>query len=292
MTAQVHTPGTDSPSPGLQPPGSPPLDYPRRFGWPMRLFLCAFLFDMIFRGVGLSLVDWREIAAELEMETAPKPLPSRTISAYEHGTHPRSEKNETYAAALRSAGRFLVPWPNEKTREKLQSPADGLKFAATWLIMRLELFGNVSGVDQQWLMYSPNVATDRSVARVRLIYADGSTHIVRGRADPEDLTRATHWFEEKRLQAEMNAHLRLDVRLGYCRWLCREFAIGPNGSPLSQIEFYEVRYVRPPPGEDVVALLKAQTGPPADQIGPVFWRFDVATQTGRDVPPPEENHDD
>ena len=38
------------------PPGEPP--YPRRFGWPMRLFLALMLFHMSFRSLSV-LVPWK-----------------------------------------------------------------------------------------------------------------------------------------------------------------------------------------------------------------------------------------
>jgi hypothetical protein len=53
-----------------------------------------------------------------------------------------------------------------------------------------------------------------------------------------------------------------------------------NGSPLARIFLFQVRYDFPPPGVDAREFLRQQTGPPADQISPDYFRYDVCERKG------------
>ena len=175
-----------------------------RFRWPMRLFLAYFLFDMFTRGLILLTPaddDWFE---ELSMERNPLALPSREeLSQCAAGKDPTyNSKWERYAASFKSAGRFFVPFPEKKTREKIDSAADAGKYVLTWLGSRQEFIGRVVGVDQDWPMFSPNVGDSDTVGRLLLIYDDGSQREYHLGCDPEDLTSYSHWFAEKHLQTD------------------------------------------------------------------------------------------
>lgn len=262
----------------------PDDSWPRRFSWPMRLFLCYFLFDMVVRSL-LSLTDcdstWNEeygIAAypaalptPAELEQVAKASPEKPLAA----------KAERLWQSVRTVGPYFSPMPSDETRAKLETPEDVGKYAITWTVTRLAFVGHSLGVDQDWPMFSPNVGTDETLGRLRLVFADGASEIQRHIADPEDLTWFSHWFEEKPLQVVLKIHSDEDQRLGYCMWLAKQRPKNDTGSPLVRIEVFEVWYTYPTPDDDARAYLIAQTGPPPEQQGPVFWIYDVATRTGR-----------
>jgi hypothetical protein len=246
-------------------PASPSHDYPRRFGRGMRVFLSLFLFDMIFRAMVWGLGEFGTPPADHDDALAP--LPSR---------------GENCAASLKSAGRFLVPWPNETDRAGIESPVDAGAYGIHWLMTRLEFLGNVTGIDQRWRMFG-SVFRTKYLLRVRLVFADGSSLIVHGAATPPDVTRFWRLFNEKRLQAEVHAVDDDDARRGYANWLAHRHPVSAAGSRLATIEFFEVAYERPAPGADVRFELQSRKDPLAGPREQGFWRFDVATRTMRRV---------
>lgn len=251
--------------------------YPRRFGWGMRVFLVLFLFDMIFRASFWTLQHFD--ITELGDRETPMALPSRSeLAEIDAGKHPDGYETRTarYVASLSSAARFMVPRPEEP----LESAAEVRDFAGRWLMSRLVLLGHVTGNDQTWQMFS-NVPESRRILCVRLIYEDGTAEDFHGRAHQADFTRASHWFEEKRLQSELNAMSATAARYGYCNWLTHHHGTNAAGSPLKTIELSSCRFYRTAPGEDVRASLKHQSSRPADQMEPVFWRYDVHSGKGR-----------
>ncbi len=260
-----------------------PAVRPPRWSWPVRVFVVVFVFDMVVRGF-LSLApvigDWSK---EFGMESYPHPLPSREeLRQCVAGTHPQDWTFwQRYAVSLQSAGRFLVPWPTEKVRERIDSVHDVGKFTLAWLESRLRFCERLVAIDQNWPMFSPNVSDRDTLARMRLVYADGSHKEHRLICDPVDLTSYSHWFREKFLQIATRLHRDGAARLGYCRMLAHQFGENPNGSPLVRIEVFQVHYRYPSPGDDPQQWLAEQTGPPPDQIDPPFWEYDLQAQQGR-----------
>lgn len=232
-----------------------PFTYPTRHPWPRRVFLTLFLADMFLRGIGWSVYDWHEEATELHMDAVP---------------------GESVAA-------FANPVPGEKTRAELSGAGVYARYSLTWLVTRGDYFGQLMGISQAWPMFSPNVSDARTLPRLRLIYADGSTRIVRSITDPEDLLRASHWFDEKRLDFELAAGYDNPARRGWANVAANRYPENESGSRLQTIEVFNVRYTRPKPGNDWNDYLRRQTGPPAEQIGPVVWRYDVKTRRGKVV---------
>ncbi len=279
-----QTVGAEGFDPSVQPGGlAAPAARPPRFSWPMRVFLAAFLADMVLRGL-LSLTpaggDWPK---ELDMESYPHSLPSQEeLRQCEAGTHPQGLSCwQRYAVSLQSAGRFLVPWPTEKTRKKIDSAEDVGKYTLSWLKSRMTFCGRVLAIDQKWSMFSPNVGDDDTLARLRLVYADGSQREHRVICDPGDPTCYTQWFAAKFTRVASVLHSdRLTLR-GYCRMLAHRFGKNATGSPLVRIEVFQVHYHYPSPDDDAPQWLAEQIGPPPDQIDPPFWEYDPRTQQGR-----------
>jgi hypothetical protein len=166
----------------------------------------------------------------------------------------------------------------------VRSPGDLGRWAFCWASSRLELWENLVGFRQQWQMFSPGASRRKWVTRARLIYSDGTTRVVRNHGDPEDLTRYSHWFEEKILDHELavdDDEDRADEALGYCNLLAHRHARNKAGRPLKTIRLFQVRYDLTPPGADARAWLEAQTGPPPDQVFPDFYEYDVANRDGK-----------
>ena len=257
---------------------------PPRFSWPMRLFLAYYLFDMFTRSM-LSLTpasgDWRD---ELSMDRNPRAIPSRAeLEQCSKGTHPDgfTSAGECYMASIRSCLRYFVPVPSQATREKCDSVQNVGKYALTWTASRLEFVGRLVGVDQNWPMFSPNVGNGETIARLQLVYADGSEEEHRLVCDPQDLTRYSHWFEEKFLQATTRIHRDSDARLGYCQMIARRTPQNDQGAELIRIRVFKVHYDYPSPDDDAHAFLSQQSGPPATQVDAPFWEYDVATDKGK-----------
>lgn len=118
----------------------------------MRVFLSLMVFDMVFRGLAWSLNNWYDTAADLKMEVVPRRLPTPAEWSGEDPSGP------TFAEGISSAGRFLLPWPRDATRARLHTPGDGARFAAAWLVTRLDACGRLVGIEQAWTMFSPDVA--------------------------------------------------------------------------------------------------------------------------------------
>lgn len=233
-----------------------PQDYPTRHPWTRRVFITLFLADMLLRGIAWSVYEWREAAAALKMEA----VPGDSIAA------------------------FADPVPGEATRAELDGVGDCAKYGLTWLVTRADYVGHLVGIDQAWPMFSPDVAGPRTLARLRLIYADGSTRIVRSVGDSRDLLQASHRFDEKPLDFELAAVYDNAARRGFCHAVANRHPVNDAGSRLTTIELFTVRYLRPAPDvDDPRAFLRSQNGPPAKQIGRVVWRYDVRSKRGEIV---------
>jgi len=260
-------------------------DYPRRFSWPMRIFLCLFLFDMVARSfIALTPYDeqWaEEVAMEDDLRPPPLPTPAelRQIRA---GEHPGGCTSATasLAESFASLGPYFSPWPDERTRQKIDSPLQAGKYAVVWIGSRFWLIERILGVDQDWAMFSPNVGTGDTTARCRLVFADGSERYIRLIVDPADLTNYSHGVSEKWLQTQGKVHHDADARRGFCNYLAHRHPTNDAGSPLLRIYISKVRYEYPDPYQvDTFEFLRRQSGPPEDQIEPPFYYYDVAART-------------
>jgi len=254
-----------------------------RFSWLMRIFLICFLFDMFARSIIQLTPAEDEWADELSVDANPLSLPSpKELRQCSAGTHPDGYDSPMtrWSASLQSVARFFVPYPQQETREKIDSVGDVGKYSLAWISSRLDFIGRMVGVDQDWPMFSPNVGDDETVGRLRLVYEDGSEQDVRLLCDPTDLTSYSHWFQEKHLQVVCKVHRDTDTRVGYCHMLSRREPHNENGSPLVRIQVFKVHYEYPSPSDDAFEFLTKQSGPPADQIDPPFWEYDVASGKG------------
>jgi hypothetical protein len=267
-------------------PAKPP--HPTRFGWGMRLLLTLILFDMVFRGFSV-LYPWDDWADELDMRVKPRRLPTRAewaeLPAQASAAADRDPRREEVMLTLDSAWDFFKPWPEAAARAKMRTWADGGKWALTWMSSRLEFAENLVGFNEEWPMFSPSVATRKYVARARLVFADGSERTVRGLCDPEDLTRYSHWFEEKILDHELKVKEGGEGKArdnkGYCNLLAHRHPRNDAGSGLKTIYLYMVRYNLAPPGADAREWLRGQTGPPKEQVLKDFYEYDVAAREGK-----------
>lgn len=254
-----------------------------RFSWPMRIFLSVLLFDIVVRSL-LVLFPCSDWAYELEMETMPLRLPTPAeaaeLRAKPAPPEQRSPLDERYLESARSLWQFGSPLPSAKTRGKLDSWEKHGMYAVCWINSRCEFLENTLGINEEWPMFSPNVATRRTLARSKLVFADGSMQTVRVTADPADLTRYAHWFEEKVLDYELKIDHDRDNRFGYCNMLAHRHPHNAAGSPLVAIYVYTVNYYYPWPGKDAAEYLGSQNGPPLEQVTMPFYVYDVSKRQG------------
>jgi hypothetical protein len=259
--------------------------HPRRFSWPMRVFLSVLLFDIIFRSLSVlfPVSDW---VSELEMDALPWRLPTRAevneLAAREPAPGRPAPLGERFLESLDDVWLYLKPWPSAKTRARLDSWPQRGKFVYCWLCTRCEFLEALTGADEEWPMFSPNVSKGKSLVRSHLVYADGSSRVVRLTADPEDLTRYAHWNRDKVLNYEGRVGTDADNRWGYCNLLSHRYAVNDHGSPLHKIYLYRVHYTYPAPGEDAAAHLKKQMEGSAGQEPEPAWEYDVENRQLRE----------
>jgi hypothetical protein len=251
------------------PPAAVPAARPR-FSWPVRLLVGFLVFDIVFHSV-TALTGYREWMEDKKMDRFPRRMPNWYEIQHPDKDAPPGEEAWRSADSL---WEYFHPWPDRTVRANLKEPYEYAMFYLAWMASRLDFFESVIGVPQRWTMFSPSTATRCSVARFRLVYADDTIEIVRITGDPVDLTKYTHWFEEKLLDAELKVPYDYDSRLGYCNYLAHEHAKNRAGAPLRTIYIYKVRYYYPEPGEDITAAFSVQNGPPDwDRDGPT-WSYD------------------
>jgi hypothetical protein len=273
-----------------------PREYPRHFGPLMRLLLCFLVFDMVFRGFSI-LAPWGDWKDELGMARLPLRLPTRAelaqLYAQADAKPGSSPVTDRLVETADDVWAYLKPWPEDEARRRIRSWADVGKWAFVYACTRMEMFENVVGFNQEWPMFSPNVSRRKWVARARLRFEDGSEREVRGLCDPADLTRYSHWNQEKVLSYELKVKDRRshdgdegpdDDAFGYCNLLSHRYPRNEAGSPLRTIRLFEVRYDFPPPGVDFQAYLKEQSGPPPSQVYPDFYEFDAKARNGKCLP--------
>lgn len=272
---------TQAPGPDNVQGNAPSNAWPRKFSWPMRVFLCYFVADMVLRSL-FSLLPYGEWREELRVAHYPKALPTpaelRAIRAGENPEH--KSPLARFAASLADVPAYLSPIPNAETRSRIEDVQDVGVYAATWLVTRLDFAGNVIGVNQGWPMFSPNTVTGDTLARFRLVYADGSSSIHNSIVDPVDPTSIGHFLDAKLRRSAGRAHEDVDIRLGYCMWLAKQYPANEAASPLREIEVFKVRYEYPGPQDDPHEFLAAQYGPPPSQQQAPFWVYRVASGRG------------
>ncbi len=244
-----------------------------RFSWPMRIFLGLFVFCMVFRSLA-ALSDYPDWLDKLKMRRFPKPLPTWTEIENEEAAKTRQRASE----ACTSFCEYWKPWPDEKTSERIESWSDGGKFIVAWLGSRMELLENTLGLRQEWTMFSPSIATSRTMSRARLEYEDGSLQVVRLASDPAEPTNFTHSFSTyRKMSYETTILDDSGMRQGYCNYLRHRFAENESGSPLRAIYIYEIKYRCPAPGEDAWSVWNTQAGPPEWQKKGPSYAFDERT---------------
>jgi hypothetical protein len=274
-------------------PHSPPAaDVPARprFSWPMRIFLFAILFDMVFHSLA-ALAPYKDWRRDLEMSLYPERLPTceemgeLAEKAGPDNPHPVGDR---VLESADSVWNYFKPWPSAATRKKITGWEDGGKFALCWLTTRLGFIESTLRIEQRWTMFSPNVGTGDTLVRSRLAYKDGTGRFERVSADPEDLTHFGHWFKEKVLEYETRLVKDDEARRGYCNLLAHRFPASATGSPLVKIYLIKVRVRYPDPDEeDVAGFLRRQSakdGPPGWKKKAPFYEYDVPTRTGKELP--------
>ena len=253
----------------------------------MRIFLFVLLFDVIFRTPS-ALVPWEEWAEKLDMAVMPERLPTRVEMAELAQRTPTKSNpaplRNRILHTLDSMWDFIRPWPSSAARAKIGSWQDVGAFAYCWLCSRLEFAKECCGVNEgTWSMYAPTVSNEFSMARFKLLFEDGTQQTIRLSSDPPDLTRYSHWSTAKILYSEVEVRDSPHHRPGYCNLLAHRYPKNERDSPLRAILVYIVEYHLPPPRDDPVEFLRAQNGPPLDQVGPVFFVYDVKTRKGEEV---------
>ncbi len=173
-----------------------------------------------------------------------------------------------------------------------------VKYSLAWTLTRCQWCEAILNIDQEWPMFSPNVSSKKYPARARLFYEDGTELTVRQRSDPEDLTAYFRWGPGKYLGYDRgvadNSGSRWYACPGWANYLSHRHPFNENGSPLKEIQFYQVRYDFPPPLEDAREFLSGQMektrdhNTVSDQVYTTFftywphtkdYRFDRARQT-------------
>jgi hypothetical protein len=257
---------------------------PRRFSWPMRIFLGSYLFYMVFSCLTTSLIDARGWADDYGVARSPLGLPaSAELSLIDAGDHPDgwTKASDRVWASMESLGRFLVPGLSSEPLHDVDSVSDGLRASVGWLETRMLFLGELVGIGQRWEMFSPGVFTEYSIPRFELFYDDGSSHTLRAECDaPEDLLQARYpfWFNHKRLRICYYFLQYDEVRDGTLSHLALTHSTSDSGADLSYIEVRSASYDFLPIGEDPESWYQAQSGPPESQISDALLRYDVATR--------------
>jgi hypothetical protein len=253
----------------------------------MRIFLFLILFDMIFHSLAV-LTPYKEWCKELRVDTFPERLP--TLMEMEDLAGKATPKNPAPAAervmkSLNSVWDFCRPWPDVDSRPKIQDWPDRGKYLICWLTTRLEFCEHLAGINQEWVMFSPNVAQQKTKPRAWLHFADGSTRQVwQDCADPPDLTRYGHWFVDRINNYEVDVTPNdPEACLGFCNLLANRHRTNEQGQRLMRIELKQVTYQLPGPGMDAKAFLREQTRSPAKVERKAFFIADMKTHSDGSV---------
>jgi hypothetical protein len=249
----------------------------------MRLFLGFILFDMVYHSLAV-LSPYPAWCAELGVARFPRRLPT-AAEMDESAGRARPGKTEPVAdrvfASLDSVWDFFRPWPGRATRRKLRDWPSRGEYLVCWLTSRLDFCEHLAGISQEWVMFSPSVVTEKTRARARLVFADGSTREVRlPTSDPEDPSDYSRWFVDRVNNAEVDVSSDdPEMCLGYCNYVAHRHPVNERGKRLVRIYLFPVTYELPGPDvEDPRAFLHRQKGPPAGQRGKDYFAADVRTR--------------
>ncbi len=256
------------------------LTYPTKYPWHIRLIIIASVFFIVVRSafnVQMHKLHW---ADDLSMFTLPfAPPTAQERNEIVTGKVTRYEDVwSRYGASFSSVLRFANPVPAEKTLAKISTGVDWIKYGLVWVHSRIEFLGRLIGVDERWTMYSPTVGKTRSVARAVLWYSDGTTMEARAKTEPRDLASFVRPFSQRRLQYDINLPTMTGVRLGWSRYLARNWPENDTGATLEKIDFYKVAYKLPEPGQDYTKHWRS--GNARKVKGEPFWRYIVASDKG------------
>jgi hypothetical protein len=288
------------------PTAASPPPYPRRFGWPMRIFLTLFLAAITYRCFAAlaPMSDWHE-------RYGVKMYPTRlsTVAELAEESRKATDKNpypvaEDFLYTGDSVWDYWKPWPGAETRRRIHSCGDGAAVAACWVHGHLAFVEHLCGINENWPMFSPSVSGVNYHTRARLVYEvdrddEGSERVVRQTVEPEDYGHYSHWFVER----VVNYETRVDdddakACYGWCNYLAHRYPRNTRGTPLAKIVLFQVKVYYPPPGTDPRAHYAEQNrrtvSPPrlpgscrsdparsAPQVQPDFYEFDVAGRKGR-----------
>jgi hypothetical protein len=250
----------------------------------MCLFVGFMLFWMAFRSL-MYAFGGDDMARKLKMYAEPDVgLPM--LNGPDESGEERGD-TERVMEALDSAWVFFRPWPGPRTRRTMNGYADLPKFALVWASTRLHFLETLTGTEQGWGMFTPDCSTQHVLPRARLFYADGEERLIRGPAEPRDLTRYGHGFNYLREQIEQDAERGYWKSCeGYCTILGHRYPRNEAGSPLVRIRLYEVVFRFPPPGVDPVEFMQKQQRDVEDggaNCSGDYYEYDVASGKGRDL---------
>jgi hypothetical protein len=252
----------------------------------MRLFLGAYMAHMFYFCGWYGYLQHRSWAGNVPIQEWPLGLPTRAeLEQIEHSEHPEgySSTGVRVGASISSLGRFFLPGADPMAREYLAEGGELSPLILTWLYNRMHFLSKVIAINQQWVMFSPNVMTEYPVPRFVLLYESGEKRTYRAACDPpEDLLQPVYpfWFNEKNLQICYNVLTNEAVRMGFAHHLSQKYSADETGSPLSQIMLHRVLYQFHPPGSDAAAWYTEQSGPPADQVSEPIWYYEVEQAQG------------
>lgn len=239
-----------------------------RFSWPMRIFLSALLFEIIFRS-SVASGDYERWNEDVRVAAFPQPLPAR------------SGRVESRSAAP-PLGSFFDPRPSPESRACIDGPFDAGKYILCWMNSRLEFLENLVHAQQGWPMFAPDVGRADPVVRVRLLFDNGEMQVHRTLAEPDDLT---HYSTARFLTRRETKYLSYlfgdeDARRGFCNVWSNRHRLSPQGARLIRIELLRIVCIYPKPGSDARQLLQGQQVPLGMEESQPFYAFDVLTQTG------------
>jgi hypothetical protein len=284
---------------------SQPPPYPRRFSWPMRIFLTLFLAGVTYRcfAILLPIDDWNK---QYEVRDYPERLSTLTELAEKSNKATEDNPHPVVADVMSTADSvwdYWKPWPGARTRAKINSWEDGTHVAACWFDGHLAFVEHLCGINEGWPMFSPYLAQVNYHTRARLIYEDDSDLVIRQTIEPVDYRHYSHGFQERITNYETRAADNdEDACYGYCNLLRHRYERNAAGSKLVIIVLFQVTIYYPPPGADPQAHYAEQNRltvspprrphsfrsvPSAAQVLPDFYVFDVAQRKGQLLP--EEN---
>jgi hypothetical protein len=273
----------------------------------MRLLIGFFLVHIIVQSIISALCPYRDWADELDVPKFPKGLPDSEerekilTEGVDDSPYPLTDR---VMEAFDSVWAYHKPWPAPRAREALAKRAakrradyeegettiapwvgdlaDGGRFVVAWVGTRLLFQEKLTGYDQSWRMFSPNVGKRETLVRARLVYEDGSTRAVHSPADPEDLTcyRSMRFCSEKTLQYSTKLERDGERRIGYCNLVSHRYPTN-GGSRLVKVQLIKIRYRYPAPGDDAYEALSEQTGPPGWEKEAPFYEYNVQTRKGK-----------